>query len=142
MSDDGVRYRRVVELDDAAAVDLAALVLHGLRAIYASGRGVSWQAKCAADAFVAIGVDISRRGSVGSTADAGNGTGPELPSVTVAAMTGTEIAHRANVSDSYVRRACREGSLRSYAQLTSRGYRVEIAAALRWIESHRKESTR
>jgi len=138
----GVRYRRVVELDDDAAVDLAALVLHGLRAIHDSGQGVSWSARQAADALVAIGTEIARRGSAGSTPDTGCGTEPELPVVTVAGMSAAEIAERADVSNSYVRRACREGSLRSYAYLTSRGYRVEIDAALEWIDGRRKGRAR
>lgn len=142
MSDVGVRYRRVVELDDDASVALAALVLHGLRAIQASGHGVSWRARQAADALIAFGTQIASRGSAGSSTDGGSGTDPELPAVTVDAMTIAEIAGRAHVSDSYVRRACREGPLRSYAYLTSRGYRVEIDAALRWIEAHTKGRTR
>ena len=132
----------MVELDDAAAVDLAALVRHGLHAIHDSGQGISWKARQAADALVAIGTEIARRGSAGSTAEAGSGTEPELPVVTVAGMSTTEIADRAHVSDSYVRRACREGSLHPYASLTPRGYRVEIDAALEWIDAHRKARTR
>jgi hypothetical protein len=142
MSDVGVQYRRVVELDDAAAVALAALVLHGLHEIQASGHGISWRARQDADALIAIGKEIATRGSAASPADAESGTEPELPSVTVDAMSSTEIAGRAKVSDSYVRRACRDGSLRSYAHLTSRGYRVETDAALRWIDAHGKGRTR
>jgi hypothetical protein len=140
--DIGVRYRRVVELDDAAAVDLAALVVHGLRALHDAGFGVSLSAHQTADALVSIGTEIAKRGSAGSAADAERGTDPELPAVTVETMSTTDIARAASVSDGYVRRACREGELHPYACLSRRGYRIEADAAHRWIDAHSKPSPR